>query len=421
MRKLAILLGTLAIAASAFAGGKEPVAPEVTTVVRETVVYQKNGGYVAMFYRWWGPSNTYKSSGDVGFVEWTDLDDDGVFSGTSEVLYAGKIRVKSKERQANGNRGRLHIEGSVNFGESSSVFFRARTNRPISPIGKETVSMNIGSYSYSQDLYSRSGDSDDIRIGFNFKHDLLSATSRIRYQNNGEYSGFGEGNHNLEYQFRIPMAQYLFDNDFIKTASFTVYPYVGYTWANSFGDTSTTKGAGRGFYGGIGIDSVHQLPLNFSFEFNLRAAYFNANYDKYDDSKSTLGVYAEIYLHNKTKLAEFGNSSLFFTFDGGYDPYRWASKKLYGHSSLAHLAVLREWDATKSKFKDPVLYTTSENSKSSYSLFAFPALQLETRPFDNTLIYVQAGAEIRNIYETSTEAQGWVWQPRAEVGFRIDF
>jgi hypothetical protein len=134
--------------------------------------------------------------------------------------------LKIKTRQGNGNRGRLRIIGNLKLTDRDKLYYRITNNHAIGSIGKESASISgIGTVAES---YPRSGDSTEVRVRFSHKHDWLNGTSRLHYQNRGgDYTGFSGAEHNLEYQFQIPLAEYFFDNDFIKTTTFTVAPKLG--------------------------------------------------------------------------------------------------------------------------------------------------------------------------------------------------
>jgi len=376
MRKLAILLGTLAIAASAFAGGKEPVAPEVTTVVKETIVYKSSPttGNIGFYYRVAGPAGVFKKDGKKYY----------------------------RENGYSGDYGRILVTGGVNLTERLAFGFEARADRELGLDDKDpTVAAG-----------------NRFRAWFTYKHDFLDGKSRLWYGNTGDYTGWF-GGHALEYRYEIPLAGYFFDNDFIKTTAFTVAPTIGYAWDNSgtapgdrlWIDTSgsspvITKGkyestGSAAYYAGLGLFTSHALPLNFSFDFNVYAYYGKYNHKGvFDEKDSAFLVYTEIYLNNKTKLLDLSDSAaLYFTFTGGYDPYYYASEKIF-QSSLSKKAV-----------------------SSAYSIYALPQLRLEYKPVENVTTYIQGGAEYRNWAgaEASNKAQGWTWAPTAQVGFTVSF
>lgn len=390
MKKLALLLGSLAIAATSYAGGKEYVPPVENVQVREIYVdrpvYRNimNGGYLEIYYKWWGQSTEHERDD----WEWASND------------------KKVKTRQKNGNRGRLHIQGLVNLTERQSIYFRVRDNQAISDNGLKTFITAAGEKDY------HSSESTQVRLRYNFKHDFanLNATSRLHYQNDGEYTGAAIGKNNLEYQFRMQFAEYGFDNSFIKTTNLVIAPKVGYSWDNSSKTRSAYDGVGHASTPYFGLDFYidHKLPWNFSLEFALYLNSVHSNYKFYGEKKSNFQATAELYLKNKTPLWTGDKAKLSFVFEGGFDPYRYSQRKIYNHELDDY------FDGSKST-------TSQTEDKTSYSLYALPALQIDYQATENVNLFVAAGAEMRNIHETGCEAQGFVWQPTAWAGFKVNF
>jgi len=358
-----------------------------------------------LLYRVMGPAAAYKK----------DLDGDG---------------VKEKFYRENGNAGdygRLQVEGNVPITERDSLYFRIRSQQEIGLSDKDPGITDSAQY----------------RVRFSHKHDFLNgATSRLHYQYKQDYFGWAPGAHNLEYQLRIPVPVG-FDNDFIKTTTFIIAPKVGYSWdfSNDYTDTLATKvtekhDSAATYYGGLDIYTSNALPLNFWIEANVYAGYYSTNHkyygfdkDQYNkfwgaantpigDSKTDFRVGVELYLKNKTKLADLGDTAtLSFYFEGGFDPYSFSSEKSY------------------------VDFWGTGNSL-AYSLYALPALQLDWQPTDNVSAWLLAGAELRNhgsfkynsgtdakgdkVYDTfsadaKSTAQGWTWAPVVEAGFKVTF
>jgi hypothetical protein len=384
MKKLAILLGTLAIAASAFAGGKEVVpAPATTTVVKEVerVVYRdrgSNGGSIDVRYVYFGKPGAFKKD----HLNWYRSNG-----------YAG-------------NKGRIQIEGSnIALTERDSLYFRVRSHHPIGAYGKNLVT--------GVDTYSSA--SSAFRVRLSHKHDLLNATSRLHYEKGGEYSDLTfvplDG-HNLEYQFRIPLSELIGTPDWLSA---TVAPKLGISW----------DGAGNGehaqtYYGGFDLYSAVALPANFKIEFNLYTGYYSASEEVYGDldssssfKKNAFAFAVELYLKNSTKLAEWGNTTLSFEFEGGADNYKW------------------------NQYKNYVSTKDAKATNGSLSLYAYPALKLTHNVSDTFQIFVQAGAEIRNTprigsigaaigypdltnkYEGGVE--GFTVAPTGFAGFKVSF
>ncbi|MDR1831548.1 MAG: hypothetical protein LBQ97_02295 [Fusobacteriaceae bacterium] len=358
MKKLAILLGTLVVAASAFAGGKEPAAPEVKTIVQETVVYRSapTTGSITFRYQVMGPAAGY--------------DDKGV----------GKYY---RENGYSGDFGRLRIDGSVGLTDKLGFGFQVRTDGELGLDDKDPTIR----------------DASRFRAWFTYKHDFLNATSRLWYGDTGAYYNGGVGGGTeipggdaLEYRFMVPLAEYFFDNDFVKTAKFNVGPQVGYVWDHSGGSTAT-------YYAGLALETTHTFPLGFSLDVNVYGHYVKTNIDSYYDldKSNDFQAYIEVYLRNKVKLVDLSDSAtLSFVFEGGFDPYAFSSKKIYTD----------KWGV---------------DGTTAYSLYALPTLRVDWAATDSVSVFVEAGAEWRNGFAPSKTARGWTAAPYAQTGFTVKF
>jgi hypothetical protein len=400
------LLGTLVVAASAFAGGKEPAAPEVTTVVKETVVYKSAGigGSVTFHYAIMGPAGAAKN----------------------------KVTKKKYYRDAVGNSGdfgRFQIDGSIPLGEKDAMGFTVRTDHELGLSDK--------------DQSFRTGNTR-FRLWYTHKHDFLNATSKLWYGDNGDaynqdvlssgagvsadvadqatsaiaglknYPGLGVtwGRVNtLEYSFMVPLAEYFFDNDFVKTTSFNVGPVVGYTWDHSnsiqIGTTKYNYPNSRTYFGGIGLTTSHAFPLNFGLTFNVYALYASADQKLYGedangdaDSKTDFYVFSSLYLTNTTKLVDLSDSAaLSFVFKAGFDPYIFSSEKYYGSN----------------------IGLEGKKGTGYYELCVMPALRVDWAASDTVSVFAEVGADYRNTERKVSSAQGWTWSPYADLGFTVKF
>jgi hypothetical protein len=373
MRKLAILLGTLAIAASAFAGGKEPVAPEVTTVVKETVVYKsaKRGGFVDLSYWYTGPGSRFKekSLGLSGY-EYESMND----------YYApsGALRFEAL--------------GSLPLTEKDTLTFRVRIDTPF----EESLTNGL----VTPKEYTKRGDkTGQLRLQYLHKHDFLNATSRLQYRNTGaDGYGWGIPANALEYRFGIPLEFLYIDSDFIKTKSFVIAPKVGYAWADS------NDGGAKASWFGVDLESSYQLPLGFVLTLNLRASNYSSNRklwtdkSKAKDYDGNFAINGYAILSNSITLVEWDNAKLSFAFDGGIDDYKISSRKQF---------------ASK--------YTSKAVDKSYYAFFN-PYFRLDYTPVEDVTLYLQAGVEYGNgDFGAIHEAKNWSVSPEAKVGIKYSF
>ena len=246
-------------------------------------------------------------------------------------------------------------------------------------------------------------DGTEARFRYFYNHGNLgdskvNLTSRIHYQDNGHDDDTQE----LEYQARFNFADYMFNNDFVKTTDFVVAPKYKYAWLNS--DDYDNQ---------IGVDlyTMHEFPLGFSFEFNVYATQHFYGKDQATGANSTVddnfGVDVEAYLYNTTNLYSNGKLNVDFYFEGGFDPYSWNSENVLKREYKAN--YLSE-DVTKTKYED-----------SKYRLYAWPQIITSYNVTDSFKTYVSLGAEYTNGYKYESDAQDWRWQPVAVVGFKTTF
>ena len=355
MRKLALLLGSLLVVASASA--KEvvpaPVVVEeapVQVIEKEVIVYRdkeegfRPNGYVDLQYRWYGETES-KENG--------------------ENPWAGKT-----------NYSRTQLMGKINMTEKQALEYRIR---------------NYNSTT-SHEVTGKSG--TDTRLRYFYNHGLLgdskvNLTSRVHYRDRDDSDGHQE----LEYQARFNFADYMFNNDFVKTTNFVVAPKYEYSWDSS-NDASYDNQLGVDLY------TMNELPWGFSFEFNLYTTqHFYGKDQEFDGGRKledkNFTVDMEAYLYNTTNLYTNGNISVDFNFEGGYDQYNWSQEKQFG----------------KTKTDD-----------AAYSLYALPTIQVNYQATPNVVVYAAAGAEYRDwTIDNQNSAKNWRWQPTVFAGFKTTF
>ena len=387
MRKLALLLGSLVVVASASA--KEvvpaPVVVEeapVQIVEKEVIVYRdkeegfRPNGYVDLQYRWYG--DTEGQNFDNG------KDTEG--------------KVGDAWNTAN-NYSRLQLQGKINMTENQALEYRVRNYNNLS----------------GDDAKHTSNDTE-TRLRYFYNHGNLgdskvNLTSRLEYKDVIDPAN----QQHVEYQARFNFAEYMFNSDFVKTTDFTVAPKYRYVWGSGNNDNYDNQ---------IGADlyTMHELPWGFSFEFNVYATqhfygqdqFFDAG-EKMDDKNFTVDV--EAYIYNTTNLYTNGNVSVDFNFEGGYDAYSWSQEKKFGAPRGDENSKYYE-EYVKANPEGKGVGT--ENAK--YSVYALPTIQLNYQATPNVLLYAAAGAEYRNWAVTSeNSASNWRWQPTVFAGFKTTF
>ena len=366
MKRLALLLGSLLVVTAA-ASAKEvvpaPVVVEeapVQIVEKEVIVYRdkeegfRPNGSVDLQYRYYG-----------------DTEND---------------TTKESKWNTNNNSSRTQLTAKINMTEKQTLEARIRdynlldeSSTYVTSSGKEVVAPS----------------STETRLRYWYNHGFLG-DSKVNLTSRVEYKDYDSTQY-AEYQAQFDFAEYLFNNDFIKTDYFQLAPKYRYTWND---DNSSN------YNNQVGVDlySFYTLPAGFSAELNVYTTQTFYGQDQVDangkaqDENFTVAV--EAYLYNTTNLYTNGNYAVDFVFEGGFDPYTWSQEKL-----------LKQGDAA-----------TKTTSDSTYSLYAYPAVKVSYQATDFVNVYALAGAEYRNYMTTSSHsAQDWRWQPTATVGFTTTF
>ena len=367
MKKSLLLVGAF-LAVTAMAQAKEivpaPVVVEETPVQiveKEVIVYRdrepegfKPNGYVDLQYRYYGEAE--------------------------ELNY--------KNNDVNNNYGRTQLLGKINMTEKQSLEYRVR-------------SYNDWNSATNKDNRGEKG--TQTRLRYFYDHGNLG-DSKVNLISRLEYKKDTDDVQSLEYQARFNIADYLFNNDFIKTTSFTFAPKYKYKWSSNTDNYENILG--------LDLFTMNQLPLGFSFEFNLYGDQHFYGERKAtgvtDTVKNNTSLTMEAYLYNTTNLYANDDVSVDFYFEGGFDPYKWNSEKI---QRTLKVGAPDKIDAAN--------YNYYHNS---YQVYAYPQLIANYKITPNLNVYTSLGAEYRNwAYTSEKSAKDWRWQPTAVVGFRTTF
>lgn len=371
MKKSLLLVGAL-LAVTAMAQAKEivpePVVVEETPVQiveKEVIVYRdrepegfRPNGYVDLQYRYYGEAE----------------------------------ELNNKDNKVSNNYGRTQLLGKINMTEKQSLEYRIRSYNDWNSVSNKNQEGENGTQTRLRYFYDH-GNLGDSKV------DL---TSRLEYKKDTDDV------QSLEYQARFNIADYLFNNDFIKTTSFTFAPKYKYKWAKNSADYENILG--------LDLYTMNELPLGFSLAVNLYGDQHFYGERKATGAKDTVknntSLEMEAYLYNATKLYANDDVTVDFYFEGGYDPYKWNSEKI--QRTLKFEA--KDKTAKELKASD---YDYFHNS---YSLYAYPQLIATYKVTPNLNVYTSLGAEYRNwAYISEKSARDWRWQPTAVVGFRTTF
>ena len=362
MKRLALLLGSLLVVTAA-ASAKEvvpaPVVVEeapVQIIEKEVIVYREK-------------EQGFRPNGNVAL----------------EYKYMGDTEGKGYGWNGENNYSRTQLLGSVNMTENQKFEFRVRDYNSLDH--NETAA---GSYL----------NGTDTRLRYYYSHGSLGdskvdMTSFVEYRKRGDKASQAQ---KVEYQLKFDFAEYMFNNDFVKTTEFTVGPRYIYSW-NASNDSAYTNSLG------LYVNFVNELPYGFSTQLEIDGLQYNSYgeaarvedgsaTDKKDDS---ITANVRLYLYHDANLYTNGAYSLDWHFEGGYDTYDWSNR-------------------------DSVETTYGTYEEAAYSLYAQPNLILSYQATEFVNLYTQFGAEYRNWTKTAkSEAQDWRWQPYVAAGFNVAF
>ncbi len=352
MKWLTLLLVSLLVV-SAAASAKEVVpAPVVVQetpvqiVEKEVIVYREKEPE-------WRPSGFFKV----------------------QETYYGKTENQNKKWNPYNQYGRLEAEAGIQMTEKQALDFRVRNYQ-----------------SWSGDSWAANNGerrNDQFRVRYYYDHgnigdSKVNALSRVRYQKEGS-------THLAEYRLDFDFAEYLFNNDFVKTSTAVIGPRYIYKWTGHDRYSNNI---------GIYADLINEFPFGFSTEIEIDGAQYSkfnkAEYNKGHKDDFNLIVNAKL-MHN-LNLYTIDKFSFDWAFEGGYDSYEYSNEAIYSKE------VAGQYD------------------DASYSLYAKPAFVLTYNATKFVSVYGEVGAEYRNWQITAnTEAKNWRWQPFATVGVRTTF
>ena len=234
-------------------------------------------------------------------------------------------------------------------------------------------------------------DGNETRLRYFYNHGNLgdskvNFTSRIQYRDKN-YSN----KQDLQYQARFDFAEYLFNNDFVKTQYFQIQPAYTYEWKD--GNDSQYDSQVN-----LDLETKFTLPLGFEFEFNVYNTSHDYgsnkyNSDLYEPSSDNFTVDVEAKIYKTVELYATEKTTLSLTFEGGYDDYSWSREDL-----------------------------GQKDHNFTYSIYANPFLRVDHQATEFVSLFAEVGAEYRNWAESNQcAAQDWRWQPVAAAGFNVAF
>lgn len=364
MKRIALILAAV-IASSNMVAAKEVVPAPVTVEEAPVQIVEKE----VIVYR--DKEEGFRPNGSI----------------TLETRFYGEAEeLNYKNDDVANNYTELNLSGEVQMTENQSFAFEIKDFSDWNHSSEETE---------DKKPTQKGEDGNEIKLDYFYDHGQLG-DSKVGFVSRIEYEKISDENQRIEYWAGFNFADYLFDNQYVKTTNFTVGPKYEYEWYSN-NDHYANKV-------GITLESMTELPLNFSFELNVYAQQQFLGYDEeFDQGNSpkdkNFTIDVEAYLYNTTNLYTSSDEKfmLDFVFEGGYDQYNWSQHKAFG----------TEVDA-------------SQNS--SYSLYAYPGIQGTYQVTPAFSVYAIAGAEYRNwAIESGDSASHWRWQPTVTLGMSTAF
>lgn len=348
MKRLALILGSLLVV-SAAASAKEvvpaPVVVEETPVQiveKEVIVYREKAPE-------WRPS---------GYLD-------------VQERYYGKTEDQKDRWNPNNQYGRLQVKGKVQMTENQAIELRLRTFQRWNNLHQEKK--------------------DEVRLRYFYDHEALGDT-KIDVQSMVEYKKVTGDKQKAEYRLTFDFAEYLFNNDFIKTDIAVIGPRYIYEWSEEGGDYKNTVG--------LYMDLINQYPLGFSTEIEVDGLDYSKHkdvVDRNDGHKKEFTVSVTAKLMHNWNLYTADNYSIDWAFEGGYDTFDYSNRKVVKNKNETY-------------------------EHASYEAYADPSVTLTYNATNFVTLYGTIGAEYRNWAVTAnTEASHWRWQPYAILGVKTTF
>lgn len=375
MKKLALVLGSLLVVGS-IASAKEvmpaPVAePEVKVVEKpvEVIVYRDR---VVEAPAKWRP-NGYVS---VGTKTYGEIESTGLKAGDADRTWKGSDP-----------KTRLEVKGNVNFTEKQNLEFRlrdwkGRTHR------NNDEGTGVDEY-YLQHTYN-----------FGKVFDKVGLSLQSRYQRNDSVKILGEDFGNVQFvreRLAFDFADYLFNNDYIKTTAAVLAPEFKYSWNRA------DHYENYGLYADYQANIIGGVTFEAEFDNLYSHAVYNKAAENGKDLKGNTGA-VELTLNRPTTLYSVGKHKVVF------EP-----KLVYATS----------WAYNKKTIKDDLGGLTRTNGKKerwgNYTAKFEPILTYSYQATEYVGLSAALAADYVNRNEARNSASHWRWQPYAQLGMKVTF
>ncbi|CAL7891896.1 FomA family porin-like outer membrane protein [Fusobacterium necrophorum] len=404
MKKLALVLGSLLVIGSA-ASAKEVMPapmpePEVKIVEKpvEVIVYRdrvveapakwKPNGSVNVQYRWYGEientNSKYTTKKAIAEAEkkveksLVKPNETGLGKATEAIKNLEDLKSKKiRTWEGSDPKTRLEVKASANITENQNVEFRLRDWKGLTH--RNNKNDKVDEY-YLQHTYNF-GKLGDSKVDF-------ALESRFQVEKADEKF--------IRERFNFDFAEYLFNNDYVKTTAAVLAPEFKYAWTHSDNHTET-----YGLYADYQADIIG--GVTFEAEFEDLFAHSRENVADGKDKKGNKGD-LEFTLNRPTTLYAAGKHKVVF------EP---------------KLQYATSWAYNKKTIENEVAGITRTNGKKekwgNYTAKFEPIVKYSYQATEYVKLMANVGAEYKNRNDARHSASHWRWQPYAELGMRVNF
>ena len=396
MKKLALVLGSLLVVGSV-ASAKEvmpaPVAePEVKIVEKpvEVIVYRdrvveapakwRPNGYVSVMTKTMGEIESTSTKDSDSDRTWKGADPKTRLQVQSEVALTENQNLEFRLRDWNGITHRNH-------GASGVDEYYLQHTYDFGKLGSSKVNAKLESR-YQREASSDILDEEDFKL---YVTDSKFIRERVVFD----------------------FADYLFQNDYVKTTTAVLAPEFKYAWGtwnewekDEKGKVTTDDYSNHyenyGLYANYEADIIGGVHFQAEFDNLFGYTVYNGRGD--EDVKGKTGS-AEFTLSRPTTLYKAGKHTFAFNPELQYSTgWAWNKKTTeYGLQGTVRTQSdkLEKWGSYTAKFEPKLAYT--------YQATEFVKLM------------ANVGAEYKNRTTDRHAASHWRWQPYAELGLKVNF
>lgn len=273
--------------------------------------------------------------------------------------------------------GKTEDTNNLDGWNSANVYARQEYSGAVNMTENQRLEVRVRDYNNLQSLANTSLGTE-TRIRYYYDHGTVG-DSKVQLSSRVEYFDKKDNSQSVEYQPRFDFAEYLFNNDFVKTSKFVVAPGIKYGWESTNDNDYTNEYS-------VDVETIHTFPYGFDLELNV----YNTYYSYGKTSKDNIDNVVELYLHYNHDLYTNGKWTVSLSTEWGYDPYTVNDKRA--------------------------------NGDRSYTLKADQWVTATYQATEFVSVFGGVGACYQNYAVTAeSSASHWRWQPYALVGFDVAF